>query len=116
MNSMITVGGSLTAAKKPPRLILCGGDSCKHGRKKVRCALEHALEQHGLTDQVEIRVSGCQDRCKHGPNLTVMPGAFLYSDLSPKRATAIVERHVASGEPAEELLGKRKKKKSKKER
>ena len=66
---------------------------CKQGGKERCRALETALDDRGLTDQVVIKETGCMKRCKAGPNLIVMPDKARYSQITAQNAEALVERH-----------------------
>ncbi|HEX9370046.1 MAG TPA: (2Fe-2S) ferredoxin domain-containing protein [Roseiflexaceae bacterium] len=90
---------------KKYRVYLCGGPTCTpKGRDALLRALEDELWACELEDQVEVRVSGCQDRCDFAPNATVWPGPYHYSNLTPESIRRIVEWHLLHGEPARELL------------
>ena len=95
------------SAEKKYRVYLCGGPTCTpKGRDKLLRTLEDELWAWKLEDDVDVRVSGCQDRCDFAPNVTVWPGPFHYANLTPEAIKQIVERHLAHGEPLpEHLLG-----------
>lgn len=87
------------------RIYLCGGPTCtSKGRNELLRALEDALWACELEDQVDVRVSGCQDRCDYGPNMTIWPGPHHYSALTPDAVKHIVERHLRDGELVQEFL------------
>ena len=95
--------------EKKYRIYLCGGPNCTaKGRDKLLRALEDALWACELDDVVDVRVSGCQDRCDFAPNMTVWPGPVHYSILTPEAIEQIVEQHLVRGEPVGEyVLGER---------
>lgn len=87
------------------RVYLCGGPNCTAGgREQLLRTLEDELWAWQLDGEVEVRVSGCQDRCDFAPNLTVWPGPFHYASLTPEAVARIVEQHLAGGAPVAELL------------
>lgn len=96
----------MTTPNRPRcRAVLCSGDNCTAGgQRRLRKALNRALAAHELEAEVEIQISGCQDRCDDAPNMTLMPGAFAYANLTPEAMELIVEQHIIGGEPVEELL------------
>ena len=53
---------------------------------------------------MDVRVSGCQDRCDYAPNITIWPGPYHYSNLTPAAIEQIVEQHLLKGEPVREFL------------
>jgi (2Fe-2S) ferredoxin len=79
---------------KPAKIMICHKSGCqKRGGRKVVAALEAALQDHQLTDQVEIHYTGCQKRCSKAPSLTIMPGKHRYDSLNVKNVSALVEEH-----------------------
>jgi (2Fe-2S) ferredoxin len=93
------------ADEKKFRIYLCGGPNCTaKGRDKLLRALEDELWAWELDADVDVRVSGCQDRCDFAPNMTVWPGPFHYSILTPEGIKQIVERHLVGGEPVHDYL------------
>ncbi|MCX7789714.1 MAG: (2Fe-2S) ferredoxin domain-containing protein [Chloroflexaceae bacterium] len=86
-------------AAMPYRLYLCTGPRCAARATGTYEALENALWEAGLLGAVELRFSGCQDRCDHGPNLLVQPGDRRYASVTPQRAAAIVEELVSNNDP-----------------
>jgi (2Fe-2S) ferredoxin len=92
-------------SEKRYRIYLCGGPNCTAGgRDALLKKLEEELWAWQLEDEVEVRVSGCQDRCDFASNITVWPGPFHYSNLSPDGLARIVEQHLLKGEPVREFL------------
>jgi NADP-reducing hydrogenase subunit HndC len=91
--------------QKKYRIYLCGGSSCTpKGRDALLRTLEDELWALELDDLVDVRVSGCQDRCDYAPNATVWPGPYHYSNLSPAAIKQIVAQHLLKGEPVREFL------------
>jgi len=91
--------------EKQFRIYLCGGATCTpKGRDALLRALEDELWAWELDSAVEVRVSGCQDRCDYAPNLTVWPGPYHYSALTPAAIKQIVERHLLHGQVVPEFL------------
>jgi len=90
---------------KKYRIYLCGGPNCTtSGRDQLLKTLEDELWAWQLENDVELRVSGCQDRCDFAPNITVWPGPFHYSNLTPQAIARIVEQHLLKGQPVREFL------------
>ena len=91
--------------EKKYRIYLCGGSSCTpKGRDALLRALEDALWAAQLDDLVDVRVSGCQDRCDYAPNITIWPGPYHYSNLTPAAIEQIVAQHLLKGEPVRAFL------------
>jgi (2Fe-2S) ferredoxin len=94
--------------EKKYRIYLCGGPNCTAaGRDQLLKTLEDELWAWQLENEVELRVSGCQDRCDFAPNITIWPGPYHYSNLTPVAIVQIVEQHLLKGQPVQKfLLGK----------
>jgi NADP-reducing hydrogenase subunit HndC len=98
-------GTNVMDGEKRYRIYLCGGPNCTAGgRDALLKKLEEELWAWQLEDEVEVRVSGCQDRCDFAPNITIWPGPFHYSNLDPDGLARIVEQHLLKGEPVREFL------------
>lgn len=79
------------SSTRMPRIYLCMGPHCRRrGAAEVRAALEQMLQQTGLRERVECIDSGCQDRCKLGPNLLVQPGGYRWHSLTPHHLNSLM--------------------------
>lgn len=91
----------LSSAPQPKipstKILVCQkSDCCKRGGRAVSQALQQALSDRNLTDQVTIKGTGCMKHCKAGPNI-VMPDKTRYSRIRPNEIPAIIDKHF---EPA----------------
>ncbi len=85
---------------KPETILVCQkSDCCKLGAKAIASALQTAIQEQGLADQVIVKGTGCMKRCKAGPNL-VMPDKTRYTKISPKAIPALIEQHFTPAVPA----------------
>ncbi len=66
----------------------------KRGGDGVCRALESALSDRSLSDEVTIKGTGCMKNCKAGPNL-VMPDKTRYSRIQEKQVPALIDKHFA---------------------
>nr|WP_242046492.1 (2Fe-2S) ferredoxin domain-containing protein [Cylindrospermum sp. FACHB-282] len=83
------------SAKAKATILVCQKSDCmKRGGKGVCQALEAALSDRGLEDQVTIKGTGCMKNCKAGPNL-VMPDKTRYSRIQGPQVSAIMDQHFA---------------------
>ncbi len=85
------------------RVYVCHGPYCAPRVRPVWQALVLAAQRHGVAEQCELIVSGCQGRCEYGPNVNVYPNLTRYAALTPDDATRIVGEHIAEGRPVVEL-------------
>ena len=81
---------------KNPCILVCQkSDCCKRGGGAVSQALQEALSDRDLTDQVTIKSTGCMKRCKAGPNI-VMPDKTRYSQIRPQDISHLVDKHFVA--------------------
>jgi NADH:ubiquinone oxidoreductase subunit E len=77
-------------------ILVCQKSGCmKRGGKEVCEALESALHDRGLVDEVSIKGTGCMKACGKGPNV-VMPGKVRYTKISAKDIPSIIDEHFTS--------------------
>ena len=76
-------------------LICQKSDCCKRGGWAVFEAVQKALSDQNLIDQITIRPTGCMKQCKSGPNI-VMPDKTRYSQVRPAEIPALVDKHCQS--------------------
>jgi (2Fe-2S) ferredoxin len=80
-------------AKKATVLICQKSDCWKNGGARVCQMLESSLEEKGLREAVNIKLTGCLKQCKKGPNVVVMPDKKHYNQVAPQDVPALIERH-----------------------
>jgi (2Fe-2S) ferredoxin len=66
----------------------------KKDGQTVCWALEKALSDRNLSQQVTIKKTGCMKQCKTGPHLLVMPDKAHYSRVQPEMMARVVEQHI----------------------
>jgi NADH:ubiquinone oxidoreductase subunit F (NADH-binding)/(2Fe-2S) ferredoxin/Pyruvate/2-oxoacid:ferredoxin oxidoreductase delta subunit len=78
---------------------ICTGTGCNaYGAKNVVGAFKEELEKQGLTDQVELRPTGCHGFCERGTLVLFHPEGVLYQRVKPEDVAEIVELTVKGGE------------------
>lgn len=83
-------------AKTKASILVCQKSSCmKRGGTAVCYALEAALSDRGLENQVAIKGTGCLKQCKAGPNL-VMPDKTRYSQIQATEIPEMIDKHFAT--------------------
>ncbi|BAY09702.1 (2Fe-2S) ferredoxin domain-containing protein [Calothrix sp. NIES-2098] len=81
------------STKAKSTILVCQKSDCmKRGGKGVCQALEAALSDRGLEDQVNIKGTGCMKNCKAGPNI-VMPDKTRYSRIQSSQVPALMDKH-----------------------
>ena len=86
------------ALSKPSRskakVLICQKSACrKRGADKICHAIEAELEANGLADRVQVKRTGCMDKCKAGPNLVVMPDKRRYTRVKPGQVSDLISQH-----------------------
>jgi (2Fe-2S) ferredoxin len=82
-------------ASKSTILICQKSDCMKRGGKEVCQAIQAAMSDRGLEDQVTIKGTGCMKNCKAGPNL-VMPDKTRYSRIKATQVPTLIDKHFAA--------------------
>lgn len=79
------------AKSKQPTLYVCCGKACKDKHaKKIRKALEAAIEAQGLEDQVRVARCDCLDACKHAPVVKAAPSGKQFTEVRKKTVPSLV--------------------------
>jgi len=92
---------------KPYRmhLMLCGGTGCVSNRSlEIEKVLRRELEKHGLEDEIDVVITGCNGFCAQGPVMVVQPDEIFYQLLTEKDIPHLVEEHFLKGRPVERLM------------
>ncbi|MBF2006922.1 MAG: (2Fe-2S) ferredoxin domain-containing protein [Chlorogloeopsis fritschii C42_A2020_084] len=93
----LPASSSTDVKAKPAKatILVCQKSDCvKRGADGLCQALQGALRDRGLADQVTIKATGCMKNCKAGPNL-VMPDKTRYSRIQATQVPALMEKHFA---------------------
>ena len=81
------------------QVLVCGGAGCVSSHcQEVQQALIEALEANGLTDTVQVLVTGCMGTCAAGPVLLVEPDGIFYTKMDPAKVADVVQRHLLDDE------------------
>lgn len=76
-------------------ILMCQKSSCmKRGGKAVCKAIETALNDRGLDDQIQVKGTGCMKACGKVP-VVFMPGKTRYTKLDPKDVSTLIDEHFA---------------------
>jgi (2Fe-2S) ferredoxin len=79
--------------KTKASILVCQKSSCmKRGGTAVCHAIEAALSDRGLENQVAIKGTGCLKQCKAGPNL-VMPDKTRYTRIQAAEIPHVIDKH-----------------------
>jgi NADH-quinone oxidoreductase subunit F len=98
---------ALAAERDPERLSITvsNGTCCQaYGSEQVISAFRAELAQQGLTEQVELKATGCHGFCAIEPIVVIGPAGIMYQRVKPDDVTEIVGRTVERGQVIERLL------------
>ncbi|BDU71209.1 (2Fe-2S) ferredoxin domain-containing protein [Mesoterricola silvestris] len=74
-------------------LVVCMGSACfSRGNIKVLDLIQGYLREHGLEQDVQVRGTLCQDRCRQGPNVTIQGECFC--GMEPKAILQTLEERL----------------------
>ncbi len=85
-------------------LRLCMTGCRAYGAMEVRDTLIEEVKRQGLSDRVEIRMTGCQGFCARAPVMTLDPDDIFYQQVTPEDVADIVSQTLLQGKPVERLL------------
>ncbi len=86
-------------------VLVCAGAGCvSSGSQTVATALEEAIAEHGLQEEVRVVRTGCMGSCDLGPVAIVHPEGLFYQKMTPEDAEVVVEEHLLKGRPVKDLL------------
>ena len=76
-------------------VLVCGGTGCtSSGSERIISALEHEIQDNGLSEEVKVIKTGCFGLCALGPIMIVYPEGAFYSMVKPEDIPGIVSVHL----------------------
>jgi (2Fe-2S) ferredoxin len=79
------------------KILVCSKSSClKRGSTEICQVLESLIETQGLSDRVQLKKTGCIDRCKQGPNLIFMPAKSRHSNIQAGDIPQLLQAQLTS--------------------
>jgi NADH-quinone oxidoreductase subunit F len=86
-------------------VLVCAGAGCvSSGSQAVADAIEAAIAQQDLAEEVKVVRTGCMGSCDLGPVAVVYPEGVFYQKLTPDDGVLIVTEHLLKGRPVERLM------------
>ena len=93
--------------KERRTLLICQGTGCVSSESpKIQAALQDEVARLGLSETVDIKLTGCHGFCEQGPIIIVEPEGIFYAKTKAKDAVEIAESHLVNNEPVERLFYK----------
>jgi NADH-quinone oxidoreductase subunit F len=94
-----------TGGEDAVKIRVCAGSTCNaSGRAALSDTLTTALSERGLSDKVEVVLTGCHGLCQEGPIVVVHPQGVFYPRLKPRDIAEIVDTSVVADGVVERLL------------
>jgi bidirectional [NiFe] hydrogenase diaphorase subunit len=91
LEELVQIKEQELASRKKFTLRCCLAAGCvSSNAQAVKDALERAVKDAGLADQVEVRGVGCMRLCCEGPLVAVDPDEALYEKVAPADCDALV--------------------------
>jgi NADP-reducing hydrogenase subunit HndC len=88
-----------------PCITLCCGSAClASGSGQVAARLEEEIKKQGLSDEVDIRKTGCHGFCERGPITVIYPEETSYFQIEPEDIPEIVSQTIKEKKVIERLL------------
>lgn len=84
-------------SKAKASILVCQKSDCmKRGGRGVCQALQAALGDRGLENEVTIKGTGCLKQCKAGPNIVMMPDKTRYTRVQAEQIPELIDKHFAA--------------------
>jgi NADP-reducing hydrogenase subunit HndC len=86
-------------------VLVCAGAGCVSSHSlAVAEALESAISDGGLAEEIKVVRTGCMGSCDLGPVAVIYPEGVFYQKLTVDDVGVIVEEHLLKGRPVERLM------------
>ncbi|HEY5466964.1 MAG TPA: NAD(P)H-dependent oxidoreductase subunit E, partial [Clostridia bacterium] len=80
-------------------VLVCAGAGCiSCDCIPCRDALLEELKAAGISDEIQIKMTGCMGNCDVGPSMIIRPGGIFYCRLKPEDMHEIVQQHLVGGQ------------------
>ncbi len=92
---------------KKKLISLCAGSGCgAYGTAKVHQALVAELALQNLTEEVEVKLTGCHGFCEKGPIMVIHPEGIFYPQVKPEHMPEIVEKTIKNNDLVHSMIFK----------
>lgn len=81
--------------KTRAKVLFCQSSSCWNKGGKAACELlQEELERRQITEQVEIKTTGCLKKCKQAPNIFMLPDKIYYGQIQLQQIPSLIDKHL----------------------
>ncbi|MDO9465122.1 MAG: NADH-quinone oxidoreductase subunit NuoF [bacterium] len=89
-------------------VLLCYGGAClSSGAESLKGAMEKAINEVGIQNEVDVITTGCMGTCELGPVMIVYPDGVFYQKVKAEDAKEIVREHLLKGRVVKRLFYKK---------
>jgi NADH:ubiquinone oxidoreductase subunit F (NADH-binding)/(2Fe-2S) ferredoxin/NAD-dependent dihydropyrimidine dehydrogenase PreA subunit len=86
-------------------ILVCGGTGCKASQSElIATNFKNKLNEYGLSDEIQVIMTGCFGFCEKGPIVKILPDNTFYTQVAPEDVAEIVDEHIIKGRKVERLL------------
>ncbi|MGL5327778.1 MAG: NADH-ubiquinone oxidoreductase-F iron-sulfur binding region domain-containing protein [Peptostreptococcaceae bacterium] len=86
-------------------ILVCGGTGCTSADSlEIIENLKTEIEKAGLSDSVDVQLTGCFGFCAKGPIVKIFPDNVFYVHVKPSDAADIIQEHIINNKVIERLL------------
>ena len=86
-------------------VLVCGGTGCRSSLSDLLLEnIKEEVNERGLSDEVQVIMTGCFGFCEKGPIVKIMPDNTFYIQVKPEDAKEIVKEHIVKGRKVDRLL------------
>jgi NADH-quinone oxidoreductase subunit F len=109
LKTFADLGAARTSAQakrnKAQTVTMCCGTGCQaSSSQKVAEAFKSEVAAAGLTNSIDVRLTGCHGFCEQGPIMVIDPANIFYCHVTPEDVPEIIEKTVRTGAIIERLL------------
>jgi NADH-quinone oxidoreductase subunit F len=98
---------NILSKRKPGKssIAVCGGTGCRaYGCEAVSGVLGEEIQNRGLGDKVDLKLTGCHGFCECGTLVVIYPEKLLYVHVTPDDVPEIVEETILNDRIVDRLL------------
>lgn len=86
-------------------ILVCGGTGCTSSNSlQIIENLKSEIQKAGVSDSVQVHLTGCFGFCAMGPIVKVYPDNVFYVHVDPEDAPEIIQKHICKNQVVERLL------------
>ena len=86
-------------------ILICRGTGCNSSNSaKITEKLKFLIKKNGISDFINVKITGCHGFCQVGPIMAVLPENVLYVRVKEEDLEELVEKHLINNKLVERLL------------